>query len=134
MHVIVKSSRAKGRWNMLLHARGIEAEAQRLAQKYQIKIFRFQNVGNHLHLAVQPRSREGFRSFLRVFTQAVAFLVTKTRKGKPIGKFWDALAYSRVVEWGRDWLNLARYFDKNYFESKGIPRDVVDLWFSLHGT
>lgn len=82
-----------------------------------------------MHLLLQAKRREDFQNFLRVFTQAVMFLVTGARKGNPTGRFWDALAFSRVVEWGRDWKNMLRYLEKNLFEGAGIPRERVDWWF-----
>lgn len=35
-------------------------------------------------------------------------------------KFWDGLAYSRIVHWGRDLLGLRHYLAKNAFEGEGI--------------
>ncbi|MBI2607112.1 MAG: transposase [Deltaproteobacteria bacterium] len=39
---------------------------------------------------------------------------------EPKRKFWDSLAYSRVVHWGRDLLGLRHYLTKNAFEGLGI--------------
>lgn len=130
MHVIVRSQRARGKWCFLRSGRAVETALSRTAKRFHVRIYRFQNVGNHLHLAVQVSRREDFQNFLRVFLQAVAFSVAGARKGNPIGRFWDGLACSRVVEWGRDWRNLMNYFEKNRFEALGMPRDVVDLWFA----
>lgn len=131
MHLIVRSSRARGEWSFLRknHRDRIAAHLEKTARRFGIRVHQFVNVGNHLHLLVQTKRRDDFQNFLRVFTQGVVFLVTRARKGKPVGKFWDALAFSRIVEWGRDWKNLNEYFRKNYFEAKGTPRDVVDWWF-----
>ncbi|HEY8278126.1 MAG TPA: hypothetical protein VIH99_00795 [Bdellovibrionota bacterium] len=129
MHIILRSSRARGAWNFHKHANAMEAAVYRISKRFRIRIYRYQNVGNHLHLGVQAASRPEFQNFLRVLPQAVAFLVTKTRKGNPIGRFWDDLVCSRVVEWGRDWSGLRKYFDKNKFEAAGVPRETIDLWF-----
>ncbi|MGZ3655022.1 MAG: hypothetical protein ACXWR1_13135 [Bdellovibrionota bacterium] len=80
-------------------------------------------------MAAQARTRREFQSFLRVVPQAVAYLVTGTRKGKAIGKFWDGLVHTRVVHWGKDWFNLKSYMARNRFEAAGAPRDLVDRWF-----
>lgn len=128
MHLIVRSSRARGAWSFLRkrHQAGIALHLEKTARRFGVKVHRLVNVGNHLHLLVQAKRRDDFQNFLRVFTQGVVFLVTGARKGKPVGKFWDALAFSRVVEWGRDWAHLHGYFDKNGWEGRGVPRDVVD--------
>jgi REP element-mobilizing transposase RayT len=133
MHVILRSSRARGEWNFLrrAHATRVKGIAHSTARRFGVRLHRFENVGNHLHLIVQAKRRADFQNFLRVLAQAVCFLVTKARKGSPIGKFWDALAFSRVVEWGRDYLNLLEYLRKNEWEAGGMPRDRVDHWFGV---
>lgn len=96
-----------------------------------MKVDRFQNVGNHFHLLIRAKTRESIQNFLRVFPQLVAFRITGTKKGKPIGRFWDELAFSRVVDWGRDLWGVQNYLEKNRFEALGMPRDVVDLWWKM---
>jgi len=131
MHLILRSSRAKGSWSFLRRHREIEAILQGTAKRFHIRIYRFANVGNHIHLLVQAKARKDFQNFLRVLAQAIVFLVTGARKGNPIGKFWDALAFSRIVEWGRDWKGMLTYLEKNLLEGEGLPRDRVDWWFEL---
>jgi hypothetical protein len=53
------------------------------------------------------------------------------RSSRAVGKFWDALAYSRIVEWGRDWQGMLAYVSTNVLEARGFPRDRVDAWFGL---
>jgi len=55
------------------------------------------NVGNHLHLLARARRRADFQSFLRDLGGSLAIAVTGARKGNRIGRFWDKLAWSRVV-------------------------------------
>jgi hypothetical protein len=106
--------RNKGRIFTLLHQK---------ADQFGVEVYRFSNVGNHLHVLVLPRSRKGFQNFLRAVTGAIAFLVTGTRKGRELKKrFWDTLAFSRVVSWGREFKAVSVYFAKNLLEGLGIPR------------
>ena len=134
MHVVLKSSRARGEWSFLRHAGVVEGKVRATAKKFEIRVLRYQNVGNHLHLAIQGRRRRDLQNFFRVVAQAIAYSVTGARRGKPVGKFWDALVFTRIVQWGRDWRNLGTYFEKNFWEAKGMPRDVVDLWFEIGKT
>ena len=131
VHVVLKSSRAVGNWSLLRKKNQVEDAVYRTARHFHIRIRLYQNVGNHLHLAIQGRHRREIQNFFRVLPQLLVYLVTKTRKGSPIGRFWDAPLFTRVVNWGKDWLNVGAYFEKNRWESKGMPRDVVDLWFTL---
>jgi len=128
MHVTFKSDRARGAWNFHRFDKAIEEKVYALAQKYRVRIRLYQNVGNHLHMAAQARTRWEFQRFLRVVPQAVAYLVTGTRRGNAVGKFWSGLVHTRVVHWGKDWFNMKGYIARNRFEAAGAPRDLVDKW------
>lgn len=130
MHLTMKSSRARGAWSLHRSAKEIEALVYAVAKRFRIRVKLYQNVGNHLHLVTQAASRREFQNFLRVLPQAVAFLITGTRKGNPVGRFWDDLASTRVVQWGRDWFQTKQYLEKNRIEAAGVPRDVIDRWYA----
>src|SRR6185437_12792175 len=116
LHVVLRSSIAKGPRSMLTpaHEGRIRRIIENASGKYDVRVRRFVNVGNHLHLLVQTRSRKAFQGFLREISGRIAMLVTGARKSHPIGKsrFWDTLAYTRIVSWGRDLANLKTYFIK----------------------
>jgi hypothetical protein len=125
MHVVLRATQARGEWSMLRRRNKtrIFLLAHEKARRFGVRIYRFSNVGNHLHLLVLPGSREGFQNFLRSTTGAIAFLVTGARKGSGLKRrFWDLLAFSRVVSWGREFNVVSVYFAKNLLESLGIPR------------
>jgi hypothetical protein len=126
MHFTFKSSRAHGPWSFHRFDRAIAERVYELGKKHRVKIRRFQNVGNHLHVIAQAASRRELQSFLRVVPQAIAFLVTGTRKGNAIGRFWDGLVHSRIVRWGRDWSRMQDYVEKNRLEAAGFPRQRAD--------
>ena len=72
------------------------------------------NMGNHFHLKIKCRHRIGFQKFLRVITGRIARLVTGAQKGKPFGrKFWDMLAFSRVLTTSYEIFQLKAYFAAN---------------------
>src|SRR6476646_9177824 len=101
LHLILKSSHAQGPHSMLhpKHAPLIEKELRRLAYKWNIKLHRFANAGNHLHLLLSLRSRASYRAFLRELTGKLAMLLTGSRKSHPLekGPFWDQIVWSRLV-------------------------------------
>ncbi|MBC7691708.1 MAG: transposase [Methylotenera sp.] len=129
MHVVVRASRARGFFSMLhpRHEKMIAALVRKSAKSNQVRLHRFVNVGNHLHLLVQASTREGLQRFLRTLTGRVAALVTGAIKGRPFGKFWDQLAYSRLVHWGRDFKGVLGYFIKNELESVGLADLIPTL-------
>jgi REP element-mobilizing transposase RayT len=127
MHLVMRSTRATKDWSFL-HRRNkgaIHALVMDLAEKYGVKLYKYENVGNHLHLLARFPSRRELKAFLRVFAQGVMFQVTGARKGKPQGRFFDAIAYSRVVSWGREFTSLKAYLWKNALESLGFSADEI---------
>ena len=97
----------------------VDQHTRQIAARHGVKIYRYSNVGNHLHLLVKTPTRIAFQRFLRELAGVIATLVTGAIKGSP-GTFWDGLAYSRIVTWGRDLKNLEQYFIKNIFEAAGL--------------
>ena len=130
MHLVMRSTRAKGAWSFL-HRRnkaGIHTLLVDLCKRYSVKLYRYENVGNHLHLIVRFPSRKELRAFLRVFAQGVMFLVTGACKGEPKGRFFEQIAYTRVVNWGREFTVLKNYLWKNALEALGFSREEVQRY------
>lgn len=124
LHVVLRASKARGERSLLQadHKKWIDTLLRRLKARYGVKIHRFANVGNHVHLLVQAGRREDFQGFLRQFAGMIAFRVSGAKKGKKKGRFWDHLAWSRVVEWGREFKALGTYLVKNALEGAGLFR------------
>lgn len=109
VHLVLKSSRARGAWSLLhrKHKSKIQAMIYRYAERFQVRVYRATNVGNHLHLLVKAEERKQLADFLRVLAGRVAVTVSGAKKGvKRIGKFWDFLTFSRLVNWGRDFFSV----------------------------
>ena len=119
LHLILKSSKAKGQHSLLKPANQIYIAnlIEKEARKFGVKIHSQANVGNHLHLKLKFENRNGFQDFLRSITAQIARKVTGARKGQPFGKFWDALAYTRVITTRKEELQLRGYIDGNKIEA-----------------
>jgi REP element-mobilizing transposase RayT len=102
------------------HRARVERLVREIARKHGVRLYRFANVGNHLHLLLLAPTRIGFRRFLREMPGAIAMAVTGARKGAAAGRFWDYLPFTRIADWGRDFRNLRLYFVKNLFEAAGL--------------
>jgi REP element-mobilizing transposase RayT len=122
LHLVVGSSKAKGSLSFLhpSHCRKVDGKVRALARRFGICIYQFANSGNHLHLLIQGKTRKSIQDFIRALGCRIAQLVTGAGKGKPFGKFWDALAYTRVVEWGRAFREAKYYVLKNFLEAEGL--------------
>lgn len=97
----------------------VDARVKAMSEKHGVRLLRYANVGNHLHLLVLGPSRRGFQAFLRETTGVIAMMMTGSRKGVT-ERFWDGLAFTRIVSWGRDLENVRLYFIKNLFETAGF--------------
>lgn len=100
------------------HCKKVDRILKSQSRKHFVKVCEYVNVGNHLHLKIKARTRPSFQAFLISTTALIARAITGAKKGQAKGRFWDALAFTRVLttrfeEWG-----LAKYFDANAFEAK----------------
>ncbi len=116
MHVVLTSQRARGSWSLRRHERAVRDALRAMARRFGIRVYDFANVGTHLHLLVRSRRRESFQAFLRSFAGIVARQVTGARRGRPSGRFFCGIAWSRVVGWGRDYLGVRHYVFRNEIE------------------
>jgi REP element-mobilizing transposase RayT len=136
MHIVLRSSRAVGEWSFLRkqNRAAIEAILEKISRRYGIRVIKSQNVGNHLHLLIQGKSRVLLQSFLRTLPAKIALAIMQAKKGNPQGRFFDEIIFSRVVEWGRDILRLKNYFFKNQLEAAGLPENLVMRWRNFEKT
>lgn len=137
LHIVLRSSRARGSlslrkpWN----EGAIGELLRRLSIRYAVHVYQFANAGNHLHLLARCSDRRRLQSFLRCFAGLVARAVTGAEKGRPFGRFWDSLAYSRILTWGREYRGVRAYILQNEMEAIGLPTDrrpkqvrIVQTW------
>ncbi len=123
VHIVLRSDKAKGKLNLLRHQKEIETLLQKWAKRFRISIYQKSIVGNHIHLLVRGKRRVDIQNFFRTIAALIARKVTGSRKGKPFGKFWSYLIYSRCLQsWKREFINVSNYIIQNTFEALGrIP-------------
>ncbi len=123
LHLVMRSSMARGQLSFLNQKRRkrIEDLLRRTAASNDVKLYRYANSGNHLHLIVLPSSREAFNSFVRAISGLIARLTLGAEKGSAKGlKFWDARPFTRIIEWGRDFTRACAYVLQNRLEALGF--------------
>ncbi|MBI2604712.1 MAG: transposase [Deltaproteobacteria bacterium] len=123
IHIVMRSSHAKGERSFLAasRARKIERLVHRLGDHAGVRVYRYANSGNHLHLLVVTRSRKAFRAYLRAISGIIARMTLGVERGKALGlKFWDARPFTRIVEWGREFRAVCRYVAQNTLEALGF--------------
>jgi hypothetical protein len=134
MHVVLKSSLAKGEWSLRRHQKRVAAITNKFAARHHVKLLKFANVGNHLHVHLQLSHRHSYAAFIRGWTAALAMAVTGvSRWSQPESLktrgFWDYRPFTRVVTTFREFKILNQYITKNQYEGEGIPRHLVDHMF-----
>jgi REP element-mobilizing transposase RayT len=107
---------------MRKHDRAVKGALRTAAGRFAVRVYHFANVGTHLHLLLRARRREDLQGFLRSFAGIAARRITGARRGRPVGRFFDALAWSRVVAWGRDYFGVRHYIFRNTVEGELGPR------------
>lgn len=119
IHLVLKSDKAKGRLS-LLHAKNhpyVEQTLKQKAKRYGVRLAEVVNVGSHLHLKLKITTRSTFQNFLRSTTTLIARHVTGARRGTRFGRFWQGLAFTRVLRTSLEELNLRGYLEANRREA-----------------
>lgn len=134
MHLVLKSSKATGSRSFLApkRARDILLLIHKTARANGIRLHRYANGGNHLHLIIQTPSRKAFHKFLRSITGLIARMTTGRERGAALSgsgghdqavervPFWDARPFTRILEWGRDFNSTKSYVIQNTLEALGF--------------
>ena len=134
LHIVLRSSRARGPWSFLhpRHKNRVSLLVQATAKRFDVTIYRYANVGNHFHFLLRAKSRRRLQAFLRTLTGRIACVVSGAKKASAmVGRFWDKLAYSRIVSWGREYEILKQYLLKNLFEALGVDRKTAQLLVAM---
>lgn len=123
MHLVMRSSHAVGPRSFLRDARArqIESLVHRVGKQTGVKVYRYANSGNHLHLVILPRSRRAFQAYVRAISGLIARLTLGAERGSAVGiQFWDARPFTRILQWGKDFRNASRYVLQNTLEAIGF--------------
>lgn len=113
-HVVFKSSKATGALSFYAHKKLVNSLLKEKSKKFFIEILDWVNMGNHLHLKVRFKDRKRMGQFLKSFTGTLARKITGARKGNRFGRFWDGLAFTRVLLSKFEELGLKGYFEANH--------------------
>ena len=106
------------------------------AKKHSVKIYRFANAGNHLHLLLKIPALGAWAAFIRELTGQIAqamrelfaevFATNKTQVTSPTSKelkslnFWKHRPFTRIIRgWKRAFKSVAQYIYLNYCEAEG---------------
>ena len=113
-HVVLKSCKAIGSLSFYKNKTLTAELLKDRSRKYFVEIIQWVNMGNHLHLKVRFKNRQNFQNFLRTFTAILARKITGAHRSKSFGRFWDGLAFTRIITTKFEELGLKAYFEANH--------------------
>jgi putative transposase len=138
LHLVLYSEVAKGALSLRhpSNKKMVDNIVYRYAEQNQIKIYDYSNSGSHLHMSLKTSSRQSFQRFLRTITGLIARAILKAKRNAPKGRFWSTLAFTRVADWGKAFIELKKYIFRNVLEASGaIPYDRENLkWKKIDST
>jgi REP element-mobilizing transposase RayT len=120
-HIILKSNRAKGKLSLVHHNKATISIIQKMAARFQVSIYERNVNFDHVHILARGKKRKNLQDFFRSIAALIAREVTGARKGKPFGKFWSYLIFSRIVDSGKkDFETTRNYIIQNELETLGL--------------
>ena len=128
MHLVLKSSKAKGNWSFARQEVAIREIVKKFASKNHIQVLSAAYVGNHIHLHLRTRGRDQFRSFIRATSSAIMMKITGYSRWKPSPEgfnFWDTRPFSRIISSWKEFLNLKAYIEVNQWEGMGYRKGIA---------
>lgn len=133
LHLVLRSDKAKGQRSLLKNKELVLKILRIYSKKFAVRVYEVAVCGNHIHCLVKGFNRKQLQNFFRVFPGQVAQEILlryplkndeeKAFQGgthpKNQKSFWSLLLYTRVVSWGRDYLNAKSYVIRNELEALG---------------
>lgn len=150
MHLVLRSTKAKGQWSFLKLDNGkkIRAIVEKFANRHKVKIISLANVGNHLHFHIKLANRHSYRPFIRAISSAIAMAVTGRNRwtvgngrrnesaangsGRTMEKFWDRRPFTRIVQSYLGYLKLSDYIKLNRWEGFGVAKSQARMLLGLN--
>lgn len=127
MHLTLRSSKAKGDKSFRYDKNRIKKivkVVREQAQKFGIEVYRFANVGNHIHMLVKASYRKGFISFLRAISGIIARIALGAERGmaklKEATQFWDQRPWTRIILTWTEFKKVKKYVEQNFNEAAGF--------------
>ena len=127
------------------HCNHVRKLLDRLKFRWNISVYRYANVGNHLHLLIRAKSRSDWQGFIRELSGGIAMIVTGAKKCNALPRskskdvaesakrgFWDHLVFTRIVAFGKDFNGVAGYVLTNLWEAVGVPvRKILERGYRI---
>lgn len=107
------------------------------AKRHGIKIYRYANVGNHLHIVLKISHIYRWSAFIRELTGRIASVMREFNITNTGEKFWLHRPFTRIVRgWKKAYRHVCEYVHLNVLEAEGFInrretrtlRDLHEIW------
>src|SRR5262249_51023600 len=118
-HIVLRAERS-----VLRHPRSygpVNSTIEHVCKKHGVRLYRYANVGNHLHFLVKIPGRRQWAGFIRELTGRIAQLVQGMGLLKHATKrFWKQRPFTRIVRgWQKAFQTMKDYIELNRLEAEG---------------
>lgn len=138
IHLVLRSSKAKGRWAFLDYRNKpkIERWIREFSKRNSLRVYATAISWNHIHIVVRFPNRALYNKFVRSITGTLPKVVFGFEH--PHETFWDFRPFTRIVEWGRDYRGVLAYLLQNTLEALGLTKyksrkDRYSVWLAKNG-
>lgn len=114
MHLILKSSNARGKFALAPSNRQMEALIYKMGRRFGLKMYSVAMNWSHAHFVIRVWDRKSYKKFIRALTGAMVLLL-KAPKG-----FFDLKPYTKIGTWGQQLRNWISYSEKNQMQARGL--------------
>ncbi|MGZ3722213.1 MAG: transposase [Bdellovibrionales bacterium] len=120
IHLVLRSK--KGVLRLPKTIRLVNQTVEDVAKKHGVTIYKYANVGNHLHMVIKIPARTRWSAFIRELTGKLAQRVQVLRgRQKGIESFWLKRPFTRIVRgWQRAFKSALQYVELNQLEAEGF--------------
>lgn len=141
LHLVLRSDFAYGRRSLMRHRPLIDRVLKKFSRRFRVSIYQRAIVSNHIHILIKGKTREELQNFFRVVAGHIAQEILRefpiqswekrARDGAPrrgegarerANKFWQTRVFTRVMSWGRDFVNVLNYIIQNTKEALGLVK------------
>jgi REP element-mobilizing transposase RayT len=98
----------------------VNSQVYHIAKKHGVRVYRYSNVGNHLHLLIKIPHVRRWAAFIRELTGQIAQLMLKNIHLPKDLSFWRYRPHTRIVRgWKKAYTIAKDYIELNELEATG---------------
>ena len=136
-HTVLRSKYARAK-DSFLHGKNQKMFKKTIycaAKLFCVKVDRYINAGDHIHLLIKAPSREAQANFFRTIAALIVRRVTCSRKGSPskFESFWDGKPFTRLVAW-RSYESVTHYLALRTLEAIGFKNVTSNEYLKTFST